>query len=79
MIVYDNKHKKQCQKIHRYTIMFDSWTDLTKLYIINFMIYSKKIIMFLKLVDASNNFKDHKYIGKLFNNIIKEVRVENII
>ena len=45
---------------------------------INFMVYSKGSMVFLKSVDASNNIKDHKYIYKLLKNVIKEVRVDNV-
>ena len=55
------------------TIMSDGWTGPTKLSIINFMVYSKGITVFLKSVDASNNIKDHKYIYKLLKTVIKEV------
>ena len=43
------------------------------------MVYSKGSTVFLKLVDASNNIKDHKYIYKLLKNVIKEVGVDNVV
>ena len=43
-------------------IMCDGWTGPTKLSIINFMVYSKGSIIFLKSVDASDKIKDNKYI-----------------
>ena len=50
-----------------------------KLSIINFRVYSKGTTVFLKLVDLSNNIKDHKYIYKLLKTIIKEVDQENVV
>ena len=50
-----------------------------KLSIINFRVYSKVTTVFLKLVDLSNNIKDHKYIYKLLKTIIKEVDQENVV
>ena len=44
------------------TIMYDGWTRPTKLNIINFMVNSKGITIFLKSVDASDKIKDNKYI-----------------
>ena len=43
-------------------IMCDGWTGPTKLSIINFMVYSKGITIFLKSIDASDKIKDNKYI-----------------
>ena len=42
--------------------MYDGWTRPTKLNIINFMVNSKGITIFLKSVDASDKIKDNKYI-----------------
>ena len=58
------------------TIMSDGWIRPTKLSIINFIVYSKGTTMFLKLVDASNYIKDHKYIYDLLKTVIKEVGKE---
>ena len=43
------------------------------------MVYSKGITVFLKLVDASNYIKDHKYICELLKTIIKEIDKENVV
>ena len=50
-----------------------------KLSIINFMVYLKGSMVFLNLVNVSNNIKDHKYIYKLLKIVTKEVRVENVV
>ena len=59
-------------------IMCDGWTDPTKLSIINFMVYSKGIIIFLKSVDASDQIKDNKYIFGMLKDVIKEVGETNV-
>ena len=61
------------RKTYGCTIMRDGWTGLTKLSIINFIVYSKGSTIFLKSVDASNSIKDNKYIYGLLKNVIKEV------
>ena len=61
------------------TIMCDGWTGPTKLSIINFMVYSKGITIFLKSVDASDKIKDNKYIYGLLKDIIKEVGEANVV
>ena len=60
-------------------IMCDEWTGPTKSSIINFMVYSKGITIFLKSVDASNYIKDNKYTYSLLNDMIKEVGKENVV
>ena len=55
------------------------WTGPTKLSIINFIVYCKGSIIFLKFVDASDNIKDNKYIYSLLKDVIKEVGEENVM
>ena len=59
--------------------MCDGWTGPTKLSIINFMVYCKGITIFLKSVDASDNFKDNKYIYGLLKDVIKDVGEANVV
>ena len=66
-------------KTYGCTIMSDGWTGPTKSSIINFMVYSKGITIFLKSVDASNYIKDNKYTYSLLNDVIKEVGKENVV
>ncbi|RVW36785.1 hypothetical protein CK203_113959 [Vitis vinifera] len=75
---YVNQQREKW-KIYGCTIMSDGWTGPTRLSIINFMAYSKGSTVFLKLVDASNNIKDHKYIYKQLKNVIKKVRVDDVV
>ena len=78
MKAYVNQQREKW-KTYGCTIMSDGWTGLTKLSIINFMVYPKGTMVFFKLVNASNNIKDHKYIYKLLKTIIKEVDRENVV
>ena len=66
-------------KTYGCTIMSDGWTRLTKLTIINFMVYSKGSTIFLKSVDASDKIKDNKYIYGLLKDVIKEVGEANVV
>ena len=59
--------------------MSDRWIGPMKLSIINFMVYCKGSIIFLKSVDASDNIKDNKYIYDLLKDVIKEVGEANIV
>ena len=61
------------------TIMCYGWTGPTKLSIINFLVYSKGSIIFLKSVDASDKIKDNKYIYSLLTDVIKEVGEANVV
>ena len=66
-------------KTYGCTIMCDGWTSPTKLSIINFMVYCDENTIFLKVVDASDNIKDNKYIYGLLNDVIKEVGKANVV
>ena len=66
-------------KTYGYIIMCDGWTNPTKLSIINFMVYSKGSIIFLKFVDVSDKIKDNKYIYVLLKDVIKEVGEVNVV
>ena len=78
METYVNQQREKW-KTYGCTIMSDGWTRPTRLNIINFMIYSKESMVFLKSVNAFNNIKDHKYIYKLLKNVIKEGGVDNVV
>ena len=47
--------------------------------IINFMVYSKESIIFLKSVDALDKIKDNKYVYGLLKDVIKEVGEANVV
>ena len=59
--------------------MCDGWTGLTKLSIINFMVYCKENTIFHKSVDALDNNKDNKYIYGLLKDVIKDVGEANVV
>ena len=66
-------------KTYGCTIMCNGWIGLTKLSIINFMVYLKGSTIFLKSVDASGKIKDNKYIYGLLKDVIKEVSEANVV
>ena len=66
-------------KTYGCTIMCDGWPNPKKLSIINFMVYSKASIIFLKSVDASDKIKVNKYIYGLLKDVIKEVGEANVM
>lgn len=59
-------------KEYECTIKCDGKTNLIKLNINNFMVYSKGNIAFLKSVDESNHIKEYIYIYSLLKDVIKE-------
>ena len=59
--------------------MCNGWTGPTKLSKINFMVYLKGSIIFLKFVDALDKIKDKKYIYGLLKDVIKEVEEANVM
>ena len=71
--------KMEKLKTYECTIMCDGWTSPMKLSIINFMVYCKGNIIFLKSVDASDNIKGNKYIYGLLKDVIKEVSEANVV
>ena len=66
-------------KTYECPIMCDGWTGPMKLSIINFMVYCKGSIIFLKSVDALDNIEDNKCIYGLLKDVIKEVGEANIV
>ena len=58
MEAYMNWQREQW-KTYGCTIMLDGWKGPTRLSIINFTVYSKGSMVFLKSVDTLNNIKDH--------------------
>ena len=78
MEAYVNQQREKW-KTYDCTIMSDGWTGPTRISIINFIVYSKRSTVFFKSVDALNNSKHHKHIYKLLKNVIKEVRVDNVV
>ncbi|XP_062005992.1 uncharacterized protein LOC133723189 [Rosa rugosa] len=59
--------------------MANGWSDPTRMQVINFMIYCKGKTVFLKFVNASSDKKEHKYLAKLFKDVINEVGRENVV
>ena len=61
------------------TIMSDGWTDSRSRTILNFLIVCPKSTMFLKSVDASDQVKDAQLLFHLFDEVVMEVGVENVV
>ena len=71
--------QKEKWKTHGCIIMCDRCTGPTKLSIINFMVYCKGSMIFLKSVDELDNMKDNKYIYGLLKNVIKDGGEANVV
>lgn len=80
------KAKKEVEKIlqpikstwlsYGVSVVYNGWTDATHHPLINFMVSSQNGPMFLKAVDALENYKDAQYMDELFIKIIEYVGVQ---
>ncbi|KAI3842697.1 hypothetical protein MKW98_015364, partial [Papaver atlanticum] len=61
------------------TIIADTWTDNKTRVIINFLVSSPAGTFFHRTVDASTYFKNTKYLGDLFDSVIQDFGVENVV
>jgi hypothetical protein len=61
------------------TILADSWTDNKLKALINFSVSSPLGTFFLRTVDASSQFKTHRGLYDLFDEVIREVGPENVV
>ncbi|KAL9313723.1 hypothetical protein ACSQ67_019175 [Phaseolus vulgaris] len=61
------------------TIIADTWTDYKSKAIINFLVSSPSRTFFHKSVDASPYFKNTKWLADLFDSVIQEFGVENVV
>lgn len=43
------------------------------------MVYSRGYTIFLNSIDVSNKIKNHKYISKLLEDIIKDMEKDNVV
>jgi hypothetical protein len=50
---------------HGITIMYDSWTDPTRMSIINFLLYLNGRMWFHSLVDATGKSQDARFLLKV--------------
>ncbi|KAL4620036.1 hypothetical protein ACB092_06G125300 [Castanea dentata] len=66
-------------KVYECSIMSDEWTNQRNTPIINFLVYSPRGIMFLKSLDVSGLTRDADTLFKLFDKVVQEVGVENIV
>ena len=62
------------------TIMCDGWSSMTRLNLINFLIYSNGFTVFHKSVNASDvQRKDADYLFKLMKKVVEEVGPEKVV
>ncbi|XP_057418634.1 uncharacterized protein LOC130712832 [Lotus japonicus] len=61
------------------TIVSDGWSDPQRRPLINFMIVTESVPMFLKVVDCSDEVKDKYFIAKKIREVIIEVRPSNVV
>ncbi|XP_042988610.1 uncharacterized protein LOC122316140 [Carya illinoinensis] len=61
------------------SLMADGWTSQRQQPIINFLIYCPKGTMFLKSIDTSGLRKDAEILFNIFDEVVQEVGVENIV
>ncbi|CAI9272984.1 unnamed protein product [Lactuca saligna] len=64
---------------YRYSIMSDFWTDSKGRCLINFLVNCPLGTVFLKSIDASDHVKNAQLIVEMINEVIKDVREENIV
>lgn len=61
------------------TIIADTWTDNKSKALINFLISSPSRTFFHKSVDASSYFKNPKSLADLFDSVIQDFGVDNVV
>ncbi|XP_075669714.1 uncharacterized protein LOC142639412 [Castanea sativa] len=66
-------------KVYGCSIMSDGWTNQRNTPIINFLVYCPRGTMFLKSLDVSSLTRDANTLFKLFDKVVQEVGVENIV
>ena len=59
--------------------MSDGWTDGRSRTILNFLVACPKGTMFLESVDASDQVKDAQLLFHLLDEVVEEVRVQNVV
>lgn len=61
------------------TIIADTWTDNKSRALINFLVSSPSRTFFHKSVDASSYFKNTKCLADLFDSVIQDFGLENVV
>eukprot|EP00252_Welwitschia_mirabilis_P009046 TRINITY_DN2133_c0_g1_i15.p1 TRINITY_DN2133_c0_g1~~TRINITY_DN2133_c0_g1_i15.p1 ORF type:complete len:532 (-),score=116.96 TRINITY_DN2133_c0_g1_i15:980-2575(-) len=61
------------------TLMCDGWEDKRGRNLLNFMVGSAKGIMFLKSVDASQEYKNAQYLFNLIRECIEDIGPEHVV
>ncbi|XP_042396472.1 uncharacterized protein LOC121986578 [Zingiber officinale] len=66
-------------EVYGCSIMADGWTNQRQEPIINFLMYCPKGTMFLKSIDTSGLRKDKDTLLEIFDQVVHEVGVENVV
>ncbi|KAG8381196.1 hypothetical protein BUALT_Bualt06G0097100 [Buddleja alternifolia] len=77
-----NLHSKDIERewaMTACTIIAETWTDNKSRAIINFLVSSPSATFFHKSVDASPYFKNIKYLSDLFDSVIQDFGMENVV
>jgi hypothetical protein len=61
------------------SVVSDRWTDPQRRPLINFMVTSEGVSIFLKATDGTKEYKDKYYISVLLMNVIKEIGPEKVV
>lgn len=61
------------------TLMCDGWTTQNRRNIINFLVYSPAGTVFLKSIDASDHYKNGKYIFGLMKDAVKDIGEKRMV
>ena len=59
--------------------MSDGWTNQKQQPIMNFLVYCPRGAMFLKYIDTSGLTKDAETLFNIFDYVVQEIGVENIV
>ena len=72
------EHKK-VWKQYECSIMLDSWTDGKSRCLINVLVNNPVGTWFLKSIDASDMIKNGELISKHLDDVVEEIREENVV
>lgn len=70
--------KQQWQK-YGCSILSDGWTDGRNRTLINFIVVSNGVMVFLKSIDASNIVKNAENLSLMLEEVVLEVGIENVV
>ncbi|RRT42490.1 hypothetical protein B296_00057087 [Ensete ventricosum] len=59
--------------------MYESWTRLTRITIINFLVYYNKHVFFHKSINTFDKIQDINHIENLMDTVVEEIRLQYIV